>query len=146
MSELEQVAREFYRRIELDDVAGVIELLSDDITWTIPGPPVIPYAGTFYGKAGVIEFFRILEAHEDLRSFVPEEFIVDEKRRVVCVIGSETGASLATRRSFQARWAEVFSMRDGLIVAFEEHIDTFALAEAYSPSGAAGCASASEGA
>ena len=33
------------------DVDGVLALLADEITWTIPGPAVVPYAGTFHGSA-----------------------------------------------------------------------------------------------
>ena len=117
----------------MGDVDGVIELLSDEITWTIPGPPVIPYAGTFHGKAGVAEFFRILLAHEDLESFVPNIFVVDASLGIVCVLGSETAVAIKTGNRFSTKWAEVFRVRDGLITEFEEHIDTFTLAEAYAP-------------
>jgi len=57
---LEQITREFYERVSSGDVAGVIDLVDDDIIWSIPGPSVIPYAGTYRGKEGVAEFFRIL--------------------------------------------------------------------------------------
>ena len=126
------MAREFYRRVVAGDVDGVIGLLSDGVTWTVPGPTVIPYAGTFLGRAGVAEFFRILLANEDLQTFVPSEFIVDGGQEIVCVFGSETGRSITTGKSFSVKWAEVFRVKDGFIAAFEEHIDTFALAEAYS--------------
>ena len=133
MSEPEQVTREFFRRVALGDVDGVIELLSDQIMWTVPGPPVIPYAGTFHGKAGVAEFFRILFAHEDLQSFVPNEFIVDAAAGIVCVLGSETAVAIETGKRFTTKWTEIFRVSEGRITAFEEHIDTFALAEAYTP-------------
>jgi len=134
VNEPEQVTREFFRRIGLGDVEGVIELLSEQITWTVPGPPIIPYAGTFRGKEGVAEFFRILVAHEDLQSFVPHEFIVDAARGIVCVLGSETAVAIETGKRFSTKWTEIFRVSEGLITAFEEHIDTFALAEAYTPS------------
>jgi len=131
VSELEEVTREFYRRVGQGEVDGVIELLSDQVTWTVPGPTAIPYAGTFLGKEGVAEFFRILLAHEDLQSFVPNEFVIDDARGVVCVLGAETAVAIATGRKFSTKWAEIFRVSNGLITAFEEHIDTFALAEAY---------------
>jgi ketosteroid isomerase-like protein len=95
---------------------------------------VIPYSGTFRGKEEVAEFFRVLEACENLHSFAPSEFIVDEKLGAVCVLGGETAVAIATGKRFSTTWAEIFRIRDGLIVEFQEHIDTFAMAEAYTPS------------
>ena len=134
MSDFDHVTREFYRRIGKGDFDAVLELLADEITWSIPGPPIIPYAGTYHGKAGVAEFFRILLTHENLTSFVPSEFIVDEASGIVCVLGSETAVAIHTGKTFSTKWAEVFHIRNGLITGFEEHIDTHALVEAYAPS------------
>lgn len=126
------MAREFYRRVAAGDVEGVLDLLSDEIVWTVPG--ATPYSGEFRGREGVAEFFRILLAHEDLQSFAPDEFVVDARFGIACVTGSETAAARQTGRSFSVRWVEAFRIVDGLIVSFEEHIDTLAMARAYDPS------------
>lgn len=133
MPSLESIAREFYRCVAAGDADSVIDLLAEHVTWTIPGPPCIPYAGTCHGREGVRQFFQILDANESLLTFEPNTFIVDEARGIVCVLGSETAVALPTGRHFAADWAEVFYIRDGLIEAFEEHIDTFTLAQAYAP-------------
>ncbi len=132
MTEIERLAREFYVRIGRGDVEGVLDLMSEDVKWKIPGPPAIPYSGTYQGKRGVRDFFDLLYANEDLQSFVPAEFIVDDQNSRVCVIGSETAKAINTGKTFSAEWAEVFRFRDGLIVEFQEHIDTLALFQAYS--------------
>ena len=132
VTDLEQVVRAFYAAVSGGDAAGVIALLSDDIVWSIPGPKAVPYAGTYHGKAGVEEFFEILHRYEDLQSFKANELIVDRERGVVCVLGCEIGVAIETGKAFSANWAEVFWIKDGLIAAFEEHIDTHALAAAYS--------------
>jgi uncharacterized protein len=131
VSELEQVVREFYRAVSSGDSNGVLNLLSDDICWTIPGPSVIPYAGTFHGKDGVAEFFRILAEHEDLQSFVANQLILDEPKGIACVLGCETAVAIKTGRTFTTSWSEIFWVSEGQIAKFEEHIDTFELAEAY---------------
>ena len=128
----QEVTSEFYRAVASGDVEAALALLAEDIVWTVPGPSVVPYAGSFRGKDGVAEFFRLLVENEDLQSFTPHEFVYDTAGGVVCVIGSEKAVALPTGKSFEARWAEIFWIRDGLITAFEEHIDTFALAQAYS--------------
>jgi ketosteroid isomerase-like protein len=132
VTEIEQVAREFYRLVSAGDYAGVLTLLAEDIVWTIPGPSVVPYAGVYHGKAEVVEFFRILAANEDLHSFTPEAFIIDEPGGIICVLGSENAVAVTTGKAFSARWAEVFHVMGGRISKFEQYIDTFALAEAYS--------------
>lgn len=131
MGELEAVVRRFYHLVSTADYAGVENLCAEDVVWTIPGPSSIPYAGTFRGRDGVREFFRILEKHERLHSFLADEVIADEARGIVCVTGSEIATAIATGRTFSSRWAEIFRIRDGLIAVFEEHIDTQALAAAY---------------
>jgi ketosteroid isomerase-like protein len=80
----------------------------------------------------VADFFKLLTKNEDLQRFEPHEFVYDTAGGVVCVIGSETAVARTTGKSFQARWAEIFWIKNGLIAKFEEHIDTFALAQAYS--------------
>lgn len=132
MTELERIARDFYCRVSAGDYEGVISMLSDDVLWTIPGPSQVPYAGAYRGRAAVVEFFRILALCEDLQSFEPTEFIVDEDRGVVCVLGCESAVAIPTGKAFTAEWAEIFHFRDGLIAKFTERIDTHTLAEAYS--------------
>ncbi|HEY3783067.1 MAG TPA: nuclear transport factor 2 family protein [Fimbriimonadaceae bacterium] len=131
ISNLETIIHEFYRTVASGDVDGALALLADDIVWTVPGLPQVPYAGTFTGKEQVADFFKLLIENEDLQTFTPHEFVYDTAGGVVCVIGSETAVALPTGKPFQARWAEIFWIKDGLISKFEEHIDTFALAQAY---------------
>jgi ketosteroid isomerase-like protein len=40
------------------DVPAILDLVTDDVTWTCPGPTqILPYAQFYRGKKGVAEFF-----------------------------------------------------------------------------------------
>jgi uncharacterized protein len=69
-----------------------------------------------YGKA-------IFEALE-FQVFQPDEFIVG--RDTVVVLGHERCLVRATGRVVEANWAQIFTLRDGLICKFREYSDTAA--------------------
>ena len=44
----EAVAREFFDRLSCSDLAGALDLVSDDVTWWLAGQPdLLPSAGTY---------------------------------------------------------------------------------------------------
>ena len=57
-AELLTLTRDVLERWNAHDVDGVVSHLTDDVTWTTPGPPdIIPYAGIRTGRDQVAEYF-----------------------------------------------------------------------------------------
>ena len=49
------VLQQGYEAFGHGDIPAVLELLTDDVEWTMQGPSVIPFAGTFRGREGIEE-------------------------------------------------------------------------------------------
>ena len=49
------VVQQAYEAFGRGDIPGVLELLTDDVEWTMQGPSMIPFAGTFRGREGIAE-------------------------------------------------------------------------------------------
>jgi len=45
-----EIAAELFARFSASDIAGVLELMSDDVTWRVPGKPELSRAAGIYGK------------------------------------------------------------------------------------------------
>jgi len=114
------------------DIASVLDLVTDDVVWTNPGPPdIFPDAGRRQGRAEVAQFFSILGETQDFERFEPTEFIA-QGDRVVAII-QYRGRIKSTGRTSEAELVHLFQIRDGKIARFDEYFDTATAAAAYEP-------------
>ena len=61
-----QLIKELYDRLGKGDLETALGLMTDDVTFVVPGPPGIGAAGTWRGHNGVRECFaRLREAQEN---------------------------------------------------------------------------------
>jgi hypothetical protein len=112
------------------DIPGVLEHVSEDVTWSAPGPDVIPYFGERRGHAGATEFFVQLGTNVDFEHFEPGAFIAEGDR--VVVLGRERGRVKGTGKTFDNEWALVFAFDGGKVSGFQCYENTAAIAEAFS--------------
>lgn len=128
--ENERVVRDAYAAFQRADIPGLLEILSDDIDWWIPGSPEqIPGSGRIRGREAVGGFFVTLDESQEFTHFEPQEFISQGDR--VVVSGNYKGRTRPAGREFDIDWLHVFTVRDGRVTAFREYFDTAALAEAH---------------
>ena len=80
-----RIVQDAYAAVERGDIAAVLAFLTDDVQWSIPGPPEVPYAGTRHGRDGAAEFFRLLGESDEVQLFEPRTFLADGD--VVAVLG-----------------------------------------------------------
>lgn len=111
------------------DVAAFLELLSEDIVWTIPMPPSVPYAGERRGREGVTKFLEALGGAVEFERFEPREFIAQGER--VAVVGFERGRVRSSGRTFDNDWTLLFTVRGGKVTEFRGYEDTYAVARAF---------------
>ena len=77
------------------DVPAILDLVTDDVTWTCPGPTeILPYAQVYKGKEGVAEFFRLIYANKDFPGFEVKELIEEGNVRKI-TIKDKTGKEIA---------------------------------------------------
>ena len=96
-----------------------------NVEWITPGPSDLPTAGRRRGRQQVAEFFKGVNSLSEIQRFEPESFVSEGDR--VVVLGNETTRFKATGKVLDMRWAHVFTVRNGKVVAFEEYQDTSAL-------------------
>ena len=74
----------FYERVGAGDISGVIDLLSDDFHWDIPGDlETVPWLGKRNTPQAVEEFFAHMGNNVDRKAFDIDRIVVDGQDAVV---------------------------------------------------------------
>ena len=120
MSNLDTV-RSFYSGAAAGDLDAIRSILAPRLIWS--QTPGFPNAQTFHSPDEVMEgVFGTLGEEWDGFKGVPHEFI-DGGDQVV-VLGTYSGTSKATGRSFEAPFAHVFTVDGDAIVQMRQYTDT----------------------
>ena len=130
-----KVVQDAFAAFGRGDIPTLLDNLSDNVEWFLPGEGMIPQAGAYRGRDGVARFFQTLNQTTEFLAFEPREFIAQGDR--VIALGWYRGKAKATGRSFEADWVMSFSLRDGKVLKFQEFTDTAAIAPAYAASASA---------
>jgi ketosteroid isomerase-like protein len=126
-----QVVMQAYQSYKDGNIKGVLSLIDDKVEWIGPESDYIPFAGTHRGKDQVAQFFSKLEEFEDTLKFEPQTFIAEGDK--VAVTGEGSWRVKATGQTYDTPWAHIFTVRDGKIVRFEQHLHTAAAESAFRP-------------
>ena len=120
MSNLETV-QGFYSGAAAGDMQQIRSVLAPRLTWQ--QSPGFPNASTYHTPDEVLAgvFGTLGEEWDDFKG-VPEEWI-DGGDRIV-VLGTYSGTSKATGRSFEAPFAHVWTVQDGAITVLRQYTDT----------------------
>ena len=122
--------RSIFEAFGRGDVPGVLEHVSEDVTWKAPGTDVVAYFGDRSVHAGATEFFVRLGDSVDFEHFEPGAYIAEGHR--VVVLGRERGRVKGTGKTFDNDWALVFTSGGGKVTGFQCYENTAAIAEAFS--------------
>jgi ketosteroid isomerase-like protein len=106
MNEQENInlVKQSYERFLKGDIAGVIQMATDDVEWETPGPSDIPTSGKYKGAEQLRQFFSKLTNTFEPVSFAPQEFIAQNDR--VVALGEYTWRVKSNSRTFSSRWAQ----------------------------------------
>lgn len=119
MGENGDLIRQSYDAFARGDVHAVLDTLTDDVQWDVPGS--LPQGGSFSGKDGVGEFFQNLGQTYDGISLEVED-LVDGGDNVVGV-GTATGKLRDAGTSVEYGFAHVFTVSGGKVTRFREYAD-----------------------
>src|SRR5882672_11007889 len=97
-----QIVQQVYADFGNQNVEGVLNSLTDDISWNDPGSPGIPYGKKRNGKKEVMSFFIEMGSTVTFTEFAPQEFYADND--AVIVKGFFAGNAIATGKSFASDW------------------------------------------
>lgn len=121
-----EIVKRHYEASDRKDMPGMLADIAPDCRWTeMDG---FPCAGTYVGPDEIFEgVFKALGELFDGFAFTLET-LLDAGDNAVG-IGRYTATAKATGKSFSARVAHVWTVRDGKVVAFEQFTDTLRVAE-----------------
>ena len=121
-----QTVQRFYQTINDGNLAATLKLMADDLDWKDAGADnfLFPWCTPVHGREDFARYGQATFEALEFQVFQPDEFIVD--RDTVAVLGHERCLVRATGRLVEANWAQIFTLRDGLICKFREYSDTAA--------------------
>jgi len=120
-----EIVRSFYDKLKIGDAPGALGLMAPDIECIA----MWHYKVDGRGPERVAEgLFKPLMAEWSSFALVPTEFIEDGE--TVVSLGEFTGIHAETGKRAEARYAHVWTVRNGAIARFRQYIDTLAIAEA----------------
>ena len=130
-----QTIKEAYAAFERGDIPSLLNMVSEDVEWHIPGPSdIVPFAGEFRGREGVGRFFAALSGAEDVEVFEPREFIAQGDK--VVVVGRYRGRVKANGQADDIEFVHIFTVRDRRITNYRQYNDTAQTVAAYSAAAA----------
>ncbi len=121
-----EIVQRAYKAFGEGDMTAMRKLFTDDVECNYPPTYVgIPWARhSWRGPAEVEQAFRMLYEQLEFQVFQPDEFIAGGDQ--VVVLGHERCRIKATGRIVEARWVQIFTLRDGRISRYREYSDTAA--------------------
>ena len=125
------VVKRIYEGFDTGDVSKILNSMAEDVSFDHRGAdaPDFPINKLFEGKSGVQEFIdTIFDTQEILAHDVHEFFPSGDK---VAVVGFFKTRVKATSKEFSTNWAQVWTIKDGLVTAWRVIFDSTAAALAY---------------
>lgn len=116
-----EIIKGLYESFAAGDVAAVTAAFADDITWTEADG--FPLAGTYVGPQAVVEgvFMRLGDFSDNWGTAI-DRFVADGD--TVVADGKYTWNHKKSGEPCEARMAHVWTLADGKIIAFLQHVDT----------------------
>ena len=100
-------------------------ILADSAEWWVAGPPeVLPFAGTWRGIAGIVEFERRLDATMRYDRVELRRYLVSGDDVAALFLGA--GVAKATGRPFESEIVRLYTFSAGKVVRVRNYYDTAA--------------------
>lgn len=127
MTNLEIIKSTYEGKTSEENGKNLAKYVADNISWT--EAKGFPYAGTYIGLENVTKnvFSRLGSEWVDYK-FTTEDYVASEGK--VVAYGTYTGTYKLTGKSFVARVAHVWKLKEGKIVSFEQFVDSKMVADA----------------
>jgi ketosteroid isomerase-like protein len=127
-------AKLLYASARRQDTESVLNLFADNAM--IHGPTsstkILPWGGTYNGREGIKQFFKLLGEGLDIEQFDIIDFIAERDK--VAVLGFIRGKARMTQKLFETYFAHIIKVdrNDGKIVEFRVFNDSGSLAQSVS--------------
>jgi ketosteroid isomerase-like protein len=121
----------FFAAFGAGDLDALVATFATEVDFAVPGAPHVPWTGIRRTRDEVADFFALL-LHGGLTE--PEEFVVDATivdGEHAVVAGHSRLRVVATGKSFDNPFAIHFTVREGKLVGYHMHEDSYAISEAF---------------
>jgi ketosteroid isomerase-like protein len=121
MTNLEIIKSTYEGKTSEENGKNLAKYVADNISWT--EAKGFPYAGTYIGLDNVTKnvFSRLGSEWTDYK-FTPEDYVASDDK--VVAYGTYSGTYKLTHKSFTARVAHVWKLKDRKIIKFEQFVDS----------------------
>ena len=121
MTNLEIIKSTYEGKTSEENGENLAKYVAKNVNWT--EAKGFPYAGTYIGLENVTKnvFNRLATEWIDYK-FTPEDYL--ESNDKVVAYGTYTGTYKITGKSFSARVAHLWKLKDGKIISFEQFVDS----------------------
>lgn len=126
-----QTVHDIYAAFGRGDIPFIMDAIADNAVWEHSGDPaLLPFAGTFSGKAEILQFFQLLGGNANHTTFVPSNFR-EEGSKVINDIYLE-GVTRTTGKPYTANSIFTWTFDDnGKISHWKNEGDTSSLEAAF---------------
>ena len=117
-----QIARSLFDRFNVNDIAGALDIMTDDATWWIAGKPdQLPVAGV-YNKERIARLLNNMvgQLPEGLRMTVKSQICEGDK----VAMEVESYGELRNGRVYNQQYHFVVTIREGKVSGIREYLDT----------------------
>lgn len=134
MHAIPQTTREvidaFFARFGAGDLPGLIDLFADEVDFSVPGAPQVPWTGTRTRKDEVEAFFTTLGKElGPAEEFTLTTTVIQDDHAVVT--GRARFTVLATGKPFVNEFALHFTVTNGKITRYHMYENSYAISTAY---------------
>lgn len=117
-----QLATEFFARFSANDIAGVLDAMTDDATWWIAGKPDQQPAAGAHSKEQIAHLLHNMAGRLKNGLKMTVKGLTAEDDRVA--VEAESYGELQNGRIYNQEYHLLMTIRDGKISAVREYLDT----------------------
>jgi haloalkane dehalogenase len=110
------------------DMETAMDCIHPDCEWVYRGDECIPFAGEYRGREGVMDYLTRFGGAMEILSFEPE-LTVDGG--LVVLRAQETNRHRESGQEVELEVTQVYQVKDGRIIKFQEFVDTSTLAKLF---------------
>jgi uncharacterized protein len=115
-------AVELFARFSGSDIPGVLDLMTDDVTWRVPGKPELSPVAGIYNKDRLKRLFGRMLAQLEGRLQMTVLCLLAEGNDVAVEVESQ--GDLRNGRKYRQQYHFLITFRDGKIASVREYLDT----------------------
>ncbi|WP_280154177.1 nuclear transport factor 2 family protein [Piscinibacter sp. XHJ-5] len=117
-----RLAIELLARFSASDIAGVLDCMTDDATWLIPGKPEASPAAGLYDKRRIGDLFHIMLGRLKNGLALTVDGVVAEGHKVA--VEARSQGELTNGNVYRQHYHILMEFRDGKVCAVREYLDT----------------------